>query len=103
MIRIVEAYRSKLDYTHPLIRDSRFRENAYAKFACDEILRALKSSGDLPFDITVLDVLEQFVERMKLYGAEHDKTHGHHECFTTAAFIGEFFIEQYWFNGLGEN
>lgn len=102
MIRIVEAYRDKLDYSHPPIRSDKFRERSAYKWACDEILGQLKSSGDLPFDVTALDILEQFASKMKRYHAEHeDKDHA--DCFTNAGFLAEYFIEQYWFNGLGEN
>jgi len=102
MIRIVEAYRDKLDYTHPPIRSDKFRERAAYKWACDEILGQLKSSGDLPFDVTALDILEQFASKMKRYHAEHeDKDHA--DIFTNAGFLAEYFIEQYWFNGLGND
>ena len=102
MIRIVEAYRDKLDYTHPPIRSDKFRERAAYKWACEEILGQLKSSGDLPFDITALDILEQFVEKNKHFCSEHPNKQ-HTDCFVDAAFLGEYFIEQYWFNGLGDN
>lgn len=102
MIRIVEAYRDKLDYTHPPIRSDKFRERAAYKWACNEILGQLKNSGDLPFNITALDILEQFASKMKRYRAEHeDKDHA--DVFMNAGFLAEYFIEQYWFNGLGEN
>lgn len=102
MIFIVETYLSALKLKHPPIRSNKFSEVAYSKAACEEILGLLKSSGDLPFEITVLDILEQYVDRMKHFAAEHqDKNHI--DCFMQAAFLGEYFIEQYWFNGLGEN
>lgn len=102
MIRIVEAYRDKLDYTHPPIRSAKFQERAAYKWACNEILGQLKSSGDLPFNVTALDILEQFVDKNKHFASEHkDKKHA--DCFMEAAFLGEYFIEQYWFNGLGDN
>lgn len=102
MIRIVEAYRDKLDYSNPPIRSAKFQERAAYKWACEEILGQLKNSGDLPFDVTALDILETFADKMKRFQAEHgDKDHA--ECFTNAGFLAEYFIEQYWFNGLGEN
>lgn len=99
---IIEAYRDKLDYIHPVIRSIKFLENAYSKWACDEILGELKNSGDLPFDMTALDILEGFVEKAKKMSSEH-RAEEHRFCFNQAAIIGEYFIEQYWFNGLGEN
>ena len=102
MIRIVEAYRDKLDYAHPPIRTNKFLENVYSKVACEEILKRLKASGDLPFNITALDILEQYVDQMKHFESEHPNKQ-HTNYFIEAAFIGEYFIEQYWFNGLGDN
>lgn len=102
MIFIIESYLEALKLKHPPIRSNKFMEVAYSKAACEEILARLKASGDLPFEMTVLDILEQFVDKNKHFAAEHlDKKHT--DCFIEAAFLGEYFIEQYWFNGLGDN
>jgi hypothetical protein len=101
MILIIESYLDMLDYKHPPVRSEKFKEVSYSRASCEEILGLLKSSGDLPFETTALDILEQYVDKMKHFAADHeDKKHS--ECFAQAAFIGEYFIEQYWFNGLGE-
>lgn len=97
MMLIVEGYRDALNCKHPLIRSDAFREVVYSKAACDDILRLLKEAFDLPFEVTALDVLEQYTKNMKQYAAEHDDKE-HAECFAHAASIGEYFIEQYWFN-----
>lgn len=97
MILIVEAYRDTLNLKHPLIRSNSFREVTYSKAACDDILRLLKEAFDLPFEVTALDILEQYTEKMKQYASEHDDKE-HAECFSQAASIGEYFVEQYWFN-----
>jgi len=102
MIFIVESYLEALKLKHPPIRSNKFTEVAYSKVACEEILARLKASGDLPFNMTVLDILEQFVERNKRFTSEHPNKQ-HSDCFMEAAFLGEYFIEQYWFNGLGDN
>lgn len=102
MIMIVESYLEMLNCKHPPIKSSKFEEVAYSKMACEEILARLKASGDLPFEMTVLDILEEFVDRMKHFECEHENMQ-HKTCFMEAAFLGEYFIEQYWFNGLGEN
>lgn len=102
MIFIVESYLEALNLKHPPIRSDKFKEVAYSKAACEEILARLKASGDLPFNMTVLDILEQFVDKNKHFESEH-KNKQHADCFMEAAFLGEYFIEQYWFNGLGDN
>lgn len=102
MIFIVESYLGALKLKHPPIRSNKFSEVAYSKAACEEILARLKASGDLPFEMTVLDILEQFVDKNKHFASEH-KDKKHVDCFMEAAFLGEYFIEQYWFNGLGDN
>lgn len=102
MIFIVESYLGALKLKHPPIRNNKFSEVAYSKAACEEILARLNASGDLPFDVTALDILEQFVDQMKRFECDHPNKK-HTAYFIEAAFLGEYFIEQYWFNGLGEN
>lgn len=101
MILIIESYLDMLDYKHPPVRSEKFWEITWTRAACAEMLRLLKSSGDLPFKMTALDILEDYTEKMKKFAAEH-KDRAHAGCFAQAAFMGEYFIEQYWFNGLGE-
>lgn len=97
MMLMLEGYRDTLNYKHPLIRSDAFKEVTYSKAACDDILRLLKEAFDLPFEVTALDVLEQYIKNMNQYAADHDNKE-HARCFIQAARVGEWCIEQYWFN-----
>ena len=96
-IKMVEEYRAKLDYIRPTIRSTKFLSNSYSKVACEEILKELKGSEDLPFNLTPLEIFESYSDRMKQYACDHiNKEHSF--CFIQSAEVAEYFIEQFWFN-----
>ena len=94
-IRMVEEYKAKLDYIRPAVRSTKFLDNSYSKIACEEILKELRTSEDLPFHMTPLDVFEGYSERMKRFACEHVNKERSF-CFVQAAEVAEYFIEQFW-------
>lgn len=96
-IQMVEEYKAKLDYIQPAVRSTRFMDNSYSKVACEEILKELKTSEDLPFHLTPLEIFESYSDRMKRFACDHvNKEHSF--CFIQSAEVAEYFIEQFWFN-----
>ena len=91
--KVVQVYRDQLEYTHPFVTSDKFFTNSYSKWACDEILREIDSIKDLPFELTSIEFLDQFVEKMKRYAYQNQKNS---MIFVIAQETAEYFIEQCW-------
>lgn len=92
---IVQTYLDKLEWQHPCIRSRAFLENSWSKWACKELLRDIYNMKELPFEITPLELLEQFRERMSSYACEHPNKE-HAMAFVVAEETADYFIEEYW-------
>ena len=97
MKKKIENYLDTLNYIQPAPRSSssKFLDNSYAKAACMQLLEELDRVQSCPFDLTVLEVLEGYSNRMDRYACEH-KNKEKAYCFVVASNTAQYFIEEYW-------
>lgn len=98
--KITSNYLDELTYMHPFVTSDKFADNSYSKWACKEILKEIEFSKKLPFDLTPLSLLEQFIDKMKRYSCVHSENG---LPFTIAAETAEYLIEQCWLNEWRKN
>ena len=91
--KIVQNYRDRLEYTHPLVNSEKFLVNSYSKTACENIMREIDKSEDLPFDLTPIEILDAFCEKMKNYACMNSKNSF---GFLIASDVAEYLIEEFW-------
>ena len=91
--KMVELYQDELRYMHPFVNSNKFADNSYRKWACGEILKEIEKTKDLPFDITPLQLLNQFADKMKRYAYMNSKNS---LAFTIASETAEYLIDEYW-------
>lgn len=91
--RIVQNYLDELEYTHPFVNSDKFVDNSYAKWACKEILTEIEKVTDLPFNLTPMEILNAFSEKMKRYAYMNSKNS---LIFVIASETAEYLIEQCW-------
>ena len=90
---ITSNYLDELSFMHPFVTSDKFIDNSYQKWACKEILKEIEYSKKLPFDLTAMSLLEQFIDKMKRYACMNKNNS---LIFTIAAETGEYLIEQCW-------
>ena len=91
--RIIKNHYDKLCYIQPLIGSEKFVTNSYRKWACLELLREIEKSEGYPFQLTPIELLQNFSEKMKLYAGKKERN-----CliFIEASNLAEYFIEESW-------
>lgn len=96
MKREIRRYMEKLEYMHPLAGTDKFIENSFEKWACKELLKEFDAEKDLPFRLTVIEILTAFSEKMKNYASKNQRNS---LMFRIAEGTVEYFIEEYWVHG----
>ncbi|MBQ9250673.1 MAG: hypothetical protein IJ179_09950 [Oscillospiraceae bacterium] len=94
-IEMTQTYLDKLEWIHPIINSQKFLDNSYAKVACRRIIRELIESKDIPFNVTPLEVLQNFSDKMKRYACDM-KNKELSFAFIQAAETAEYLIEEVW-------
>ena len=90
---ITQNYLDELKYTHPFVNSDKFVDNSYAKWACGEILREIDKVDDLPFNLTPIELLNAFSNKMDRYAFINSKNA---LGFTIAKETAEYLIEECW-------
>ena len=90
---IVKNYLDKLEYMHPLINSEKFIQNSHSKWACKELLRFIKESEQVPFHLTAYEILDGFIEKMRLYAGMNSRNA---EAFLIASDVGSYILEEMW-------
>ena len=91
--KIVENYQFELNWQHPFVTSDKFIDNSYSKWACKEILHEINGVDELPFNLTPIELLEEFSGKMKQYAYMNSKNS---LIFTIASETAEYLIEQCW-------
>ena len=94
-IEMTQSYLDKLEWMHPIINSQKFLDNSYAKVACKRIIRELIESKDVPFQVTPVEVLQNFSDKMKRYACDM-KNKELSFAFIQAAETAEYLIEEVW-------
>lgn len=90
---LVRNYLDELEYTHPLVNSDKFLNNSFAKFACKKILKEIDIAETLPFDLTPIEILEAFRDKMSRYAFMNSKNS---IKFSIMSETAEYLIEQFW-------
>ena len=99
-IEMTQTYLDKLEWMHPVVNSQKFLDNSYAKVACRKIIQELIESKDVPFNVTPLEVLQNFSDKMKHYACDM-KNKELSFAFVQAAETAEYLIEEVWLNNWG--
>ena len=91
--KVVNEYLEELTYQHPFVNSDKFVDNSYRKWACEEILNAIDRAENLPFELTTLEILDSFSEKMKRYAYMNSRNS---LGFAIASETAEYLIEEYW-------
>lgn len=91
--KIVQNYYDELSFKHPFVNSDKFFQNSYSKWACKEILKDIDAVEAMPFDLTPIEILDQFSEKMKSYAYKNSKNS---LIFVIASETAEYLIEQCW-------
>ena len=93
----VQNYLDKLEWQHPPQRSDKFIINCMSKWACKELLRDIHMSisGELLFQLTPSELIENFIDRMNRYACEISSKNARYR-FAVAADAGEYVREEYW-------
>lgn len=94
--KIVSDYLSKLELTHPLSSSDKFVDNSFAKWACKVILNDVRNIDDIPFNMTPIEYMERFIEKMKRYSCMGSSKYS--IGFVIAAETGEYILDEFRFN-----
>ena len=97
---LASTYHEELSYTHPFVNSDKFVDNSYKKWACQEILKEIEFSKQLPFNLTPIQLLDQFSEKMKKYACMNTKNS---LIFTIASETAEYLIEECWLSDWKEH
>ena len=91
--RIVQDYYERLQFNRPLVKSEKFAINSYSKWACKEILRFIDQTDELPFNLTPIEILEYFSEKMKQFACMNERNS---KGFIIAADTAEYLVEESW-------
>lgn len=90
---LVQNHLDELEYTHPFINSDKFLENSFAKFACKKILEEIDIAETLPFDLTPIEILEAFRDKMDRYASMNQKNS---ISFSIMSDTAQYLIERFW-------
>lgn len=90
---MVRSYLDELEFNHPLVNSEKFIRVSHSRWACKELLRFIKETNNLPFELTSIEILNQFSDKMKSYAYLNSKNS---IPFAIAAETSEYLLEECW-------